>query len=110
MKRRIIFTHIPFTRRFPTPFNIEEELYAEWTALLREEIKPDVIFAGHTHKYAIDRPGCESDAWGTPCPVVIASAPDTKNRLYAGGGASFEENSVTAVFCNENSVTHKEKL
>lgn len=110
VSRKIVFCHVPFTRRFPAPFNIEEDTYAEWASLLREDIKPDVFFAGHTHKYAIDLPGCENDAWGAPCPVVIASAPNTKDRFYAGGGAVFDENGITVVFCNQNSVTKEEKL
>lgn len=110
VNRKIVFTHIPFTRKFSVPFNIEEEIYAEWTRLLREYIKPNVIFAGHTHKYDIDRPGCEKDAFGISCPVVIASAPNTKERFYAGGGAIFDKNGTTVVFCDQNSVTHKEKL
>ena len=108
--RRLVFTHVPFTRRFSAPFNIEEELYAEWTRLLGEHIKPDAIFAGHTHKYAIDRPGCDEDAWGEAFPVVIASAPNTRERTYAGGGAIFDKKGATVVFCDQNSVTHKEIL
>lgn len=110
VKRKLVFCHVPFTRKFSAPFNIEEDVYADWTRLLREHIKPDLIFSGHTHKYAIDHPGCGADAYGLPCPVIIASEPDTKTKFYAGGGAVFEEKSTTVVFCNQNEITKEEKL
>ena len=110
VERKLVFCHVPFTRKFTAPFNIEEDIYAEWTRLLKEHIKPDFIFTGHTHKYAIDTPGCSEDAYGVSCPVVIASEPDTKTRFYAGGGAIFEPNATTIVFCNSNTVTKEIKI
>lgn len=106
----LAFAHVPFTRRFSPPFNIEEETYAYWSKLLKESIKPELLLAGHTHKYSIDRPGCENDALGQPCTVVVASAPNTKTRFYAGGGIVFDKDKTVAVFCNQEEVTYEEQI
>ena len=101
---------MPFTRRFKPPFNIEEDTYAYWAKLLREEVKPDLMIAGHTHKYSIDRPGCDNDALGQPCTVVVASQPDTKKKFYAGGGVVFDNDKTKVVFSNQNEITYEEEI
>ncbi|MBQ3015516.1 MAG: metallophosphoesterase [Clostridia bacterium] len=110
VKKKLIFTHVPFTRRFKPPFNIEEDTYAYWAKLLREEVKPDLMIAGHTHKYSIDRPGCDNDALGQPCTVVVASQPDTKKKFYAGGGVVFDNDKTKVVFSNQNEITYEEEI
>lgn len=108
VKKKLIFAHVPFTRRFKPPFNIEEDTYAYWAKLLREEVKPDLMIAGHTHKYSIDRPGCDNDVLGQPCTVVVASQPNTKERFYAGGGVVFDKDKTKVVFSNQNEITYEE--
>ena len=108
--KKIIFAHSPFTERFPAPFNIEEDTYAYWTKLISEHIKPDAMLCGHTHRFAINRPGSEKDAYGACWPVVVASQPNTKDRHFAGGGLVVDGDKITAVFCNEEKVVLKEIL
>ena len=110
VKKKLIFTHVPFTRKFKPPFNIEEDTYAYWAKLLREEVKPDLMIAGHTHKYSIDRPGCDNDALGQPCTVVVASQPDTKKKFYAGGGVVFDNDKTKVVFSNQSEITYEEEI
>lgn len=108
--RKLIFAHSPFTQRFTAPFNIEEDTYAYWTKLIRENIQPDAMLCGHTHRFAINRPGDEKDAYGASWPIVVASQPNTKDRHFAGGGLSVDTDKITAVFCNEEKVISKEVL
>jgi len=72
---RIAVCHIPFTMRQQPPFDIEEELYREWTALLREHVRPDLLLYGHYHRVEICPPGCEFDSQGQPCTAIIGSKP-----------------------------------
>lgn len=53
---KIALCHIPFTMKHPEPFNIEEELYAEWTGLLGK-MGVEFLIAGHMHQLHILRPG-----------------------------------------------------
>jgi hypothetical protein len=98
--------------RFATQlgFNIEEETYAYWAKLLREEVKPDLMITGHTHIYSIDRPGCDNDVFGQPCTIVVASQPNTKEKFYAGGGVIFDNDKTTVVFSNQNEITYEEDI
>ena len=108
--RKLVFAHVPFSRRFPHPFNIEEDIYAHWCRLLKDEVKPDLMITGHIHKYSVDKCGGEMDALGQPCTVVVASAPSTKDHFYAGGGIVFDGDKTTVVFCNEKEITYEENL
>lgn len=110
VKKRFVFSHVPFTRRFSAPFNIEEDTYAYWAKLLRENVKPDLMLAGHTHRYSIDTVGCEKDALGQFCTVIVASEPNTKTGFYAGGGIVFDNNKTKVVFCSQDSITREEEI
>lgn len=110
VKKKLIFAHVPFTRRFSAPFNIEEDTYAYWAKILRDEVKPDLMLCGHTHKYSIDKIGCEHDVHGQPCTVIVASEPNTRTKFYAGGGISFDGNKTTVVFSSQDSLVREEEI
>lgn len=99
---KLVIAHSPFTRKFPHPFNIEEDIYGRWARLLREEIKPDLMICGHTHKFSIDKPGCENDALGQPCTVAVASQPSKNIGYYAAGGFVLGKEEVEIVFSDSN--------
>ncbi|MBQ6018974.1 MAG: metallophosphoesterase [Clostridia bacterium] len=84
---KFVIVHNPFTHVDKAPFDIEKELYDEWTALLREYIKPDLIFAGHYHRCFVSRPGDGFDSRGEPCPVIVGSMPDG-NSSFTGCGVT----------------------
>ncbi|MBE6633265.1 MAG: metallophosphoesterase [Ruminococcaceae bacterium] len=84
---RMVICHVPFTEKFPEPFNIEEDTYAEWARLLREEIHPQVMLCGHMHRAYISPVGGDRDYLGQPCPVVVASQRSKENKNYYVGGA-----------------------
>lgn len=108
--KKIVFAHSPFTERFPAPFNIEEDTYEYWTKLIGENIKPDAMLCGHTHKFAIDYPASAKDAYKMSWPVVVASQPNTKDRHFAGGGLIVDGDKITVVFCNEEKIILKQEL
>lgn len=75
VKYRLVISHVPFTMQFEEPFNIEEELYGQWTQLLREEIKPQLMLHGHMHKNLVLEPGCPDDFQGQPCTAIVGCKP-----------------------------------
>lgn len=87
---RIVVSHIPFTYRNKPPFDISQDVYSEWTRLLREEIKPQLIMCGHQHGIYISRKDGEMDSYGQPCTVLIGSDikydQQSQKRVYTGMG------------------------
>ena len=90
---RMVVVHSPFTKRFKGDFDIEREIYAKWTSLLGEYIRPDFILCGHTHKIAVYECGSEMDAYGQSCPVIVGAEKrdltEEKDVYYAGMGIAF---------------------
>ncbi len=77
---KLIICHIPFSRTFSYPFDIEHELYREWCRLLGEHVKPDLMLYGHCHTTEILPVGGPKDQLGQPCPAVIGSRPLMPNK------------------------------
>lgn len=95
--KRLVISHVPFERKSNPPFDIENEIYTEWTRLLREEIQPDLMIAGHEHTIEIDWPDSEKNYRNLSCPVVIGATTDYKD-YFAGAGLAFDENGVEVTF------------
>ncbi len=110
IKHRIIVSHIPFTRHFKPPFDIEEERYAYWAKLLGEEISPDIMLCGHKHKYSFDEVGGENDALGQPCTVVLASEMDRKTRYFGGSGIIFDDDGIEVIFNDKEKIIASNKV
>ena len=93
---KIVICHIPFTAPEKGDFDIERDVYAEWTALLREHIKPEMILCGHTHTWEIYECGSDKDAYGQPCPVVVGSAKGKAEDgiSFAGAGLEFSDQGI----------------
>jgi hypothetical protein len=72
VKFKLIISHIPFSLRYNPPFNIEEERYADWCSKIKENIKPELMLAGHIHNCKVFR---KEDDDSHPCDVVSASRP-----------------------------------
>lgn len=103
----IVVTHNPFTRKYPEPFNIEEDRFSYWAKLLKEKIKPEIMICGHIHKFSLDLPGCENDAFGQPCPVVIGSQVDKGKPSFAGCGFVFEKNGIQVILNDDKEIIEK---
>lgn len=110
IKHKIIVSHIPFTRRFSPPFNIEEERYAYWAKLLREDVSPNIMLCGHKHKYAFDEVGGQNDALGQPCTVVVATEMDRKTRYFGGSGIVFEDDGIEVIFNDKEKIIATNKV
>lgn len=96
VKTKLVIAHNPFTHQFDAPFNIEEDIYREWALLLKEQVKPDLMICGHTHKCGINYVGGESDHLGQPCTVVIASEP--QRERFIGCGFIINDAQIEVVF------------
>ena len=96
VKTKFVIAHNPFTMQLEPPFNIESDIYREWATLLKEHIKPHLMICGHTHKLGISHPGSENDHLGQPCPVVIASEPQSDR--FIGCGFIIGDNQIEVVF------------
>ncbi len=107
VEHRIVIAHNPFTRRYPEPFNIEEDTFAYWAKILKEKIKPQLMICGHIHKFSIDMPGCENDAFGQPCPVVVGSQVNKRKNYFAGSGFVFNRDKIEIIFNDKNGIIER---
>ena len=105
--RRLVISHVPFAARFGAPFNIEEDVYAEWARLLCEEVKPDLMLCGHVHQIGVWKKGGEKDVFGQPCDVIVGAIPE-KER-WVGCGLVLRANGTDVVF-NDNNGDVLEKI
>lgn len=104
IKHRIVISHIPFMRKSVPPFDIEEDLYREWCACLKDYIKPNLAICGHEHKIDFGMPH-KSNKY--PCPVIVGTKPvvlseENQEFSYIGTGIKFLEEKIE-VTCNDNS-------
>lgn len=104
VEHKIVIAHNPFTRRYPEPFNIEEDTFTYWARILKEKIKPQLMICGHIHKFSVDMPGCKNDAFGQPCPVVVGSQVDKRKNYFAGCGFVFRKENIEIIFNDENEI------
>ena len=111
VKHKLLISHNAFVHQYHHPFDIEKELYAQWTELLRENVKPEVMICGHAHELNIYYP--ENTAWnnnGSICPVVIGSNIKKKSPVYyAGCGYIFNDESIEVIFTDSNGDTLREE-
>lgn len=109
VKHKLIISHNAFVHRYQPPFDIEQDIFSEWSTLLRENVKPEVMICGHAHELNIYYP--ENLAWnnnGSICPVVIGSTIEKKAPVYfAGCGYIFSDDNVEIVFTDSNGETLK---
>ena len=112
VKQKLVISHIPFTMHQEDIFDIETDIYEEWTQLLREHVKPDLILCGHMHEAEVIHKGDEKDAYGQPCPVVVGSAVAKKENgalLFTGAGMTLKDGEIHAVF-TDNDGNYREVL
>jgi len=104
VEHRLVISHIPFTHIQRPPFDIEQELYGEWSRLMREAIKPTLALYGHMHICEVSPVGGEMDHLGQACPAVFGSKPifgkDGENGFV--GCAVTLDGEKTTVWFNDN--------
>lgn len=90
VSHKFVVCHIPFTAPEEGDFDIERDVYAEWTNLLGKYVKPEMMLCGHTHEWEIYECGSDKDAYGQPCPVVVGSARAKTEDGFSFAGAKLE--------------------
>ncbi len=113
VRYRMVVSHVPFPLKRQEPFDIEGERYTKWCGLLKEYVKPDMILSGHTHKFSIEEPNGERDAYGQPCTVVVGSAAQfishEEKAYLVGTGLTFRNGSIEVSMIDLNGTVVCEK-
>lgn len=105
VKHRLVISHVDFTHIQKPPFNIEQEIYGEWSRILRDDIKPDLLLYGHEHIADISLPGSEFDDLGQACPAVIGSKPifdKEAGNVFIGCALTMYEDGSKRVIFNDS--------
>ena len=99
VKYRLVISHVPFTYIQPAPFDIEQELYAEWARLIGAGIKPQLMLCGHLHTYEISHKGGRLDnGAGQICPVVVGAKPLYKENRFVSCAVTLDGDSADVKF------------
>ncbi len=98
VEHRLVIVHNPFPciHRMDPPFENECELYAEWTSLLGENVKPDVMLGGHYHYLEVAHNGDNEKDGVLPFPVVFGSEP--LEDSFAGCGITLGDEKIKITF------------
>jgi 3',5'-cyclic AMP phosphodiesterase CpdA len=102
VENRLVICHVPFSEKFSSPFDIEEDTYKEWCRLLREHIHPQLMLCGHTHSAYVTKVGDAKDDKGQPCPVVVASEIDTRKKWFLGGAITLGKDGCSICFTDSD--------
>ncbi len=87
---KLVICHMPFTYRSPKEvFAIEQDIYRNWAAILRETIRPHLMLCGHLHTLSVSPVGGELDHLGQPCPVIVSGLPQNPKKLPNGGKIAY---------------------
>ena len=104
VEHRIVVVHNPFPciHRMDPPFLNETERYAEWTRILGDKIKPDVMLAGHYHHLEVARDGDNPRDGRLPFTVIFGSQPTDDG--FSGCGVVFRADSrnIDVTFTNSS--------
>lgn len=85
VKQKLVIAHSPFPMMgmCEPPFNIELELFDEWTTLMHDKIKPTLMLFGHKHISEIVKPHSKKDYYDKlPCDIVLSGVPNHKENTH----------------------------
>lgn len=105
VKYKLLISHVDFAHVDNPPFDIEREIYSEWTRLMREFVKPDLAIHGHHHQTFISRVGSDFDSLGQPCTAIIGSKPINfkgEDRGFVGCGITLYPDGKKRVIFNDH--------
>jgi predicted phosphodiesterase len=103
VRNRLVIVHNPFTETLYPPFDIEQETFSEWSALLREYVKPQLMLCGHMHQIYISEVGSPHDHKGQPCTLVCGSRPE--DNRFIGCALVLERTGCRVIFNDHNGET-----
>lgn len=99
IKHRLLISHHPIGMKLPAPYDIDEDLYEEWSRLVYNEMKPTLSLFGHTHETVICEEGGKCDAYGYQKGLaVIGSRPDFSEKAGFIGCAIVLKDEDTEIF------------
>lgn len=108
VKTKLIISHVPFTKLEKEPFDIDADIYAGWGALIKENIKPDLMLCGHVHVLKVCPVGGELDNLNQPCDMILGSAMRYDNDYFAGCGLLITDDYIESCFTDyEGNVFEK---
>ncbi|MBE7058906.1 MAG: metallophosphoesterase [Ruminococcaceae bacterium] len=102
---RLVISHIPFTQSFRDPFNIENEIYDEWTQLLNDEVKPHLMLSAHMHEFKIHNSDSQNNRYNHS--FTVAVGPEVhlgKNPYYAGIGLQFKDGKIEIILNDQKEI------
>ncbi len=102
---KLVVVHVPFIHRYHPPFDIEEDIYREWAALLKDGYKPDLMLCGHEHGYRTVYPGDDYDDYGLPCPMLVGSY--NNGGVIGGAGILLSGRSAEITLTDSTGITGK---
>ena len=108
VKYKLVISHIPFPFKRDPYFDIERELYASWGKLLKDNVKPNLMLCGHTHKFTVSHIGSAFDSLGQPCTAIVAS--DITDGVYSTAFVSLNESSADVKLYSGNGLISKESI
>lgn len=118
VKYRFVLCHIPFCHsdngecKGERPFNIENEIYTDWCAKIKENIKPDLSVFGHVHETEIFPDGSSFDDRGLGGEMILGGAPVSRTGLpdmVVGTALSIEENGIRIRFTDSRGKVSEDK-
>ncbi len=107
---RLVVVHHPFSQVLEPPFDIEQDVYRTWCALLREHVQPDLMISGHLHRLEINDPGGPKDHLGQPCRSVVGTMPFATPdgaKHFAGTGFRFAGKTIDVCFTDDMDGIHQ---
>ena len=111
VKYKFIVSHVPFTFKRNPPFDIEKDLFSKWSKLIKDNIKPDIMICGHTHKACISECGSEYDELGQPCTVIVGSDVSKsydEKPVLAGALINVNDGMAKVIFNTDSKVLFEE--
>ena len=111
IKYRLVISHVPFSFKMESPFDIEKDMYARWGSVIKENIKPDLMLCGHIHKPLVSYIGSEHDELGQPCTVISGS--DNKwinetTKLHTGMYMNLNPGVAKLIFNTKDKIVGEE--
>lgn len=111
---KIILSHVPFTfKKKQEKFDIERELYSNWSRLIKDNVKPDFMLCGHTHKACVSRCGSEYDDLGQPCTIIVGSdltKTEDEKYIFAGALINIKDSVAKVVVNTSNEILFEETV
>ena len=102
ISHRLVIAHFPFTQISPEPFNIENEIYGEWTRVLENEIKPDLMMCAHMHDFGIHSSDSQNNRFEHSFTVVIGSKVILGSEPYFAGMGLLLQGEKTEIVFNDD--------